>query len=409
MTRPRHLRRRTLRAHAAAAAALSLTLALLGCAAEPKAAPPSNAAETDPGPADVATATATERRLTLLDHAIQNSDVDLNAPTPATAGRAPSPALGVTAQPPRTNLTPALSVEPGEPDLGATRLIADRPPPALPDVPGGEPTAENRDPAATRAAAIERHAHELAGLLRLRSNASGDLLAGRAMVAALDAILPGTFNSHFIGFDARASSGGVDTLTDAERTFLVRWRDMHTAVHERLRSEDFDGVVDAVIEHAEELKAIQPLTVADARLCTRVEGFGVYNELDTFDGGYKLLAGRRHKLIVYVELDRFSSERATQEGVAGYAVDLTQSLALFHMGRERDLLAWRLDDQRIEYFSRRPRRDFFVVQIIELPETLTIDRYALKVTVRDAARDQLAERTILIDLVGDASAFSPAD
>ena len=90
----------------------------------------------------------------------------------------------------------------------------------------------------------------------------------------------------------------------------------------------------------------------------------------------------------------------------GYEVELSQGLELFHLGEDGgDLRAWRMDDQRIEDFSRRQRRDFFVVQIIELPETLSIDRYALKVRVTDGASGAVAERVVRIDMVADATAL----
>lgn len=138
--------------------------------------------------------------------------------------------------------------------------------------------------------------------------------------------------------------------------------------------------------------------IARAALCTKVDGFGRYTEFP----GRSVLAGRKQRAIVYVELDRFGHRPSSgPDGEAGFTVELTQDLSLYH---EADgLLAWRKGEQEISDFSRNRRRDFFVVQMIDLPETLTIGKYALKVRVRDRATGAEAEASLPIEVVAQGA------
>jgi hypothetical protein len=384
---------------------LALASVLAGCGGSTHTTTsPTSTATTEPSPAGPSPEdpwTEQQDRLSLYEQALKNSDFSLDPPDEP---RTPRTSAAIEATPPQTNLGPTYDVESGQlstqpPTAQAVDTDPQATSPTLPDTPTSRPSRADR---------IARLTGELAGQVRLESDTLGFLLPGYLKVAALDAIVPGTLNSHYIGVDDGA---GATTLSKPEHAFVVAWRDMHAAVWQNADSGDIEHLAAIVTEHAEQIADLQPLTIADARLCLRVEGFGVFTELRSFDGDsagtptYKLLTGRRHKLIVYVELDNFTHAPATRDGVGGYEVELTQSLSLHHLGKDGDLVAWRMDEQVIQDFSRRQRNDFFVVQIIELPEVLSVDRYNLKVRVTDANSNAQAESIIRIDLVADTSAF----
>jgi hypothetical protein len=52
--------------------------------------------------------------------------------------------------------------------------------------------------------------------------------------------------------------------------------------------------------------------------------------------------------------------------------------------------------------SRNKRRDFYLINRIELPSTLSIGRYQLKVIMRDLVSGAEAEAIIPIEIVAEA-------
>jgi hypothetical protein len=160
---------------------------------------------------------------------------------------------------------------------------------------------------------------------------------------------------------------------------------------------DLQAIPRAADAFSDRLANEQPLTITDAQLCARVEGFGRYRPLPT-----RLLAGRAHPGIIYTEVDHFGTRAgAGPDGEPGHNVELSQELALYH---DADgLLAWRRPEQAVTDFSRNRRQDFFIVQRIDLPQTLTVGMYRLKVTVHDRVTGETAETIIPIEVVADAA------
>lgn len=151
------------------------------------------------------------------------------------------------------------------------------------------------------------------------------------------------------------------------------------------------------------------LTIPRALLCTRVGGFGSYDEFSrtTF------LAGRATRALVYVELDRFE-HRAIDTSRFGpgvrsqdqWSVEVSQELQILHEADGR--LAWRRPAEKVVETSRNQRRDFYLVTEIELPRTLTVGSYMLKVVVRDEVSGGVAEALIPVGIVADpALAWEP--
>lgn len=144
------------------------------------------------------------------------------------------------------------------------------------------------------------------------------------------------------------------------------------------------------------------LTIATAQLARRVEGFGRYTPFEQAS----FLAGRPQTVIVYTELEGFAYAPVTnadpEAGAAPrWAVDLSQELQLFH---DADgTLAWRSPAQASRDVSARQRRDHFLVQRVDLPRSLTVGSYKLKVTVRDLTSGATAERLIPLRVVADSA------
>ena len=297
--------------------------------------------------------------------------------SPASSGE---PVVASAAAPPRANLSPAVEIESAEP-----------PAPEQASTPDPEPEPEP-DPAPETSPTAGELARRLA--LALRRDAEIDPVRVYAALAALELIEPGVM----------VNPSAIAGLTPEDARILESWADLMREADARLSSSPADarGLVAALLDAAEEADAIEPLEIRTARLCSRVEGFGRYTPM-----GATWLAGRPHKALVYAEVDRFASTPAVgPRGQRGFEARLTQELQLFH---DADgLLAWRLPPQDVVDFSRNRRRDFFIVQMIDLPQSLSVGRYQLKVAIRDEATRQTAETVIPITIVADRTLVGPA-
>lgn len=165
-------------------------------------------------------------------------------------------------------------------------------------------------------------------------------------------------------------------------------------------SESGVDVADALQRSADEASAGLPLRVTDAKLCTRVNGFGDYTELDV----NAFLAGRASPVIVYAQVDRFMS----RAGAGGrQVVEMSQELNIYH---EADgAHCWKRPAQTVTESTRTRRRDFYLTNAIELPATLTVGKYRLKVTMRDATGGGTAETTIPFSIVADPALAHTAE
>jgi hypothetical protein len=150
------------------------------------------------------------------------------------------------------------------------------------------------------------------------------------------------------------------------------------------------------------------LKIGRAVLCTKVKGFGSYDPFntDTF------VVGRAIRAIVYIELDGFMTRPARASDPIDpslsladqVSVELSQSITLFHdpSGLQAKFIPWKT----VVDTSRNRRRDFYLIQQIELPNTLSIGRYNLKVTVKDATSGSEAEAVMPLNIVADSSALT---
>lgn len=269
-------------------------------------------------------------------------------------------------------------------ERGATPLDTGSTPPALQGSVEPPPTLDQH---------VARLSAELAARLADRAEQDERPLPAILTLSSLELVNP----------SLASVSAAERRLTGAEANAAGAWRDaIRQASGELAGGATGDEAAEALLRAwtsaADRLRGASPIGIARAALCTKVDGFGRYTEFP----GRAILAGRKQRAIVYIELDRFGHRPSTgPEGEPGFAVELTQDLSLYH---EADgLLAWRKPEQEIADFSRNRRRDFFIVQMIDIPETLTIGKYTLKVRVRDKTGGAEAEVALPIEVVAQAS------
>ena len=184
-------------------------------------------------------------------------------------------------------------------------------------------------------------------------------------------------------------------LTPAERDLVLAYQRVFAQIGQQLgqnKGKDAQLLRTAVAELFEQLHPNQQrLRITAAKLCSSVRGYGQYTEMaSTF------LAGRRHAVGLYVELENYKAEI---EKDGSYAVRLVQEVVLYN---EADGLAvWRLRPARTVDRSRNKRRDFFTLQKIHLPQNLSVGRYRLSITITDEVGQQADEAKIPLTLLAD--------
>lgn len=251
------------------------------------------------------------------------------------------------------------------------------PPQATPSSPGSQPDSR----AASETSPPDRD--ELVRLLLARVQQSDDpVLRKAAATAVLSLVAP----------DAELDPASLTDLSLRERERVLRFheavRALHTAVVEDRQSLDERRVLAAL----REVFGPQPIEITKLELCKSVRGFGVYEPFEQ----QAFLAGQSQKMIVYLELENFVSREL---GPEKREVRLTQEVVLYNA--TDGLAVWRQRPVEVVDQSRNARRDFFVVQMIELPANLGVGKYVLKVKVRDLHGETMHEAARPIELVAD--------
>jgi hypothetical protein len=150
----------------------------------------------------------------------------------------------------------------------------------------------------------------------------------------------------------------------------------------RVAMEDPVSGIDEALAATESLRrALKPqaeLRVPTVALCSRVNAFGVFEELP--EGAMR--EGVHNQAIVYFEIENFASQK-TDDG--RYRSVIRDRFEV--MSPDGELL-WEHEEPNIEDISRSRREDFFVAQRITLPPTLEGGECVLKVTVEDLLADK---------------------
>ena len=147
-----------------------------------------------------------------------------------------------------------------------------------------------------------------------------------------------------------------------------------------------------LLEITERLKTQAELTIPTLTLCTDVKGFGLYDPIEPA----KFEGGKEHTVIVYCEVENFSSTLDEQKRVE---TRMTQDVALYTEGNGEEIWRDKSQTRPIVDFSRNRRHDFFIVKKIHLPANLSLGRYILKVSVVDQQVKRVAENTVAIQVV----------
>lgn len=366
------------------AAALSIAACLLASCGSDQSAKPELSTGLDalddpskqppPGSAlDGETDAETANRLSLMEQAMKGGTVSVDAPAKPAPRKPPIAKAEANAS------------EPAEPIAGD-----DAEPSESAEAPAKAPPANK---AADEQAEL---VSQLAAALRDKARSSSVPAAALLQLAALELVQP----------EAGAPDPDAESaLSPREREFLEAWRTLFASARDHASDADPAQLATQVAALAESLQASQSLAALNPRLCLRVDGFGSYDELKRSrpSDPYVFVAGRRAKMIVYVELQNFAHQPKKQGGVDGFAVKLTQALDLFQDAAREDRPIWTRPAQEITDFSRSRRRDFFVTQIIELPPTLAAGSYRMKITMTDQLSDAVAEAVVPITLLAEGS------
>ena len=188
-------------------------------------------------------------------------------------------------------------------------------------------------------------------------------------------------------------------LTPREREIVGLMQDFFRQLGEDLAdSGNPEVLVDAIDELSKALRKQPQLVLPQAALCSRVSGFGDYDEFPVNDDGrYRFLAQDDQQAVVYVEVEDFSSERNKK---GEWVTELSQQLVIFS---DRDgIPVWREDWQLGTDTSKNRRADFFIVQVITLPPRLSVGLYQFKIHVRDKQSGAEAEVTVEFEMVADS-------
>lgn len=209
---------------------------------------------------------------------------------------------------------------------------------------------------------------------------------------------------------ARAALSAIDPahgLTEADLAALSTDQRRLVLAYQRVFSQmgrglgrdvraDRQLLEDLAMELADQAAAAQPLTIRNVKLCRRVTGFGQYQAFDRS----VFLARRSHPVIVYAELDHYQTD---VESDGRRVARLTQELTLYN---DADgLPVWRQRPVEIVDRSFNRRRDFFIVQVVNLSDRLTVGKYLLKVTITDQIGNAVDEASVPIQIVADPSAM----
>jgi hypothetical protein len=187
--------------------------------------------------------------------------------------------------------------------------------------------------------------------------------------------------------------GAIAALPTEDRELLTTLLDGLSNFRNGLRADSNmlqSKKVSPLLELSDRLRSQGELSIPVAALCSDVKLFGVYEPLEParFTAG-----GKDNKAILYFEVANFSSQLNAEKK---YETRLKQEAVLY---AEAGLAVWRDKVDTVVDKSRNRRHDFFIADIVKLPETLPMGRYLLKVTVTDLHVNRVAEATVPVEIV----------
>ena len=190
----------------------------------------------------------------------------------------------------------------------------------------------------------------------------------------------------------------IPGLTDRERELIVKMQTFFAQLGQDLvKTQDPEAIVAAVNALYSGLADEPQLRLPHVALCTEVRGFGDYDQFPLNQAGrYAFLAHSRQQVVIYVEIEDFTSELNDN---GQWLTQLSQQWVVYS---DRDgIPVWREDWQVGVDMSRNRRDDFWIVQVITLPKDLSLGRYQLKIHIRDEMSGAEAETAIDFEMVAD--------
>jgi len=197
--------------------------------------------------------------------------------------------------------------------------------------------------------------------------------------------------------DALSLSDGVDAET--QQIIQAQVRTLMAA--EGLSGRDPAAGANQLLEPVRNLenliRAKADLQVPKVVLCTAAQSYGIYDPIEPPE----FPAGRRTAVIIYVEVDNFSSE-TTASGYFRTLLSVRPSL-LNKAGEE----LWSTSYENIEDLSRQRRRDFFLIVKGVIPASLALGEYVLKIEVEDVLGGKINSNTQPFKIVALPETMGP--
>lgn len=185
----------------------------------------------------------------------------------------------------------------------------------------------------------------------------------------------------------------LDPLSVLERERVTQFHQVVMLMQRELAGGDLDLGRASIERQLDQMFGQLPIAISNVQLCRKVTGYGIYEPFDS----RTFVAGREQMMIVYVELENF---RPRKQGDETYKVELKQEVVMYNLAD--GLAVWKQEPVEIVDVSRNQRRDFFVVQLISLPASVSVGKYRLKVRVTDVNGGSMDETTLPIEFVADA-------
>ena len=184
-------------------------------------------------------------------------------------------------------------------------------------------------------------------------------------------------------------------LTDRERELLEAFHGFCSELGRELRESQDPEALSSVVDSFRQSIVDEPeLLIPRAELCTRVDGYGKF---ETFNKN-SFMARSQQALVVYAEIDRHHAEL---NDLNEWVTRLTMQVEIWSDAAA--IPVWHTQGETIVERSRNRIQDFFLAQIIRIPDALNVGAYTLKIRVTDEGTGAVAERGVPFTLVADRS------
>ncbi|MEM7229640.1 MAG: hypothetical protein AAF432_12585 [Planctomycetota bacterium] len=192
----------------------------------------------------------------------------------------------------------------------------------------------------------------------------------------------------------------IPNLTEREREIFAELQAFFAQLGRDLEGDvDSEAVIVASVDQLRKKLVVQPqLTINRVELCTAVRNFGNFDRITN----RSFLARQNTRFGLYVEVENYLSEiNATNEWIT----ELSREIVIY---TDRDGIPVMKEDWQLAVDrSTKKRTDFFLAQVIEIPSTLGVGKYHLKIRVRDEKTKAIAESSIDFTLVADPKLAVP--